>query len=136
MRWKFHYITKKLETDQDCIWSDVFLRKRARSRTNVTPQARGATYLNNIVHLVELVLTDTCLAITQERVPSKAGEGAALEPILDLVDVEGAILSMDALYTTKKIASLNPVKKSRLYPRSQGESREPIRRSSKLLRSS
>jgi len=69
-------------------------------------RARGATYLDNVVHLVELVITETGFIITQERVPSKAGEGAALLPILDAVNVEGAILSMDALYTTKKIANL------------------------------
>ena len=48
-------------------------------------RARGATYLDNVIHLVELVVTDTGLTITQERVPSKEGEGSALEPILDLM---------------------------------------------------
>ena len=75
-------------------------------------RARGATYLDNIVHLVELVITETGFTITQERVPSKEGEGAALLPILDAVNVEGAILSMDALYTTKKIANLIISKKA------------------------
>lgn len=69
-------------------------------------RARGATYLGSVVHLVELVFTDTGITVTQERVPSKQGELAALDPILEQVNVEGAILSLDALYTTRKIASL------------------------------
>lgn len=75
-------------------------------------RVRGATYLDNVVHLVELVVTESGLTITQERVPSKEGEGSALEPILDMVDVEGAILSMDALYTTVKVATLIQSKKA------------------------
>ena len=47
-------------------------------------RVRGATYLDNVVHLVELVATDTGFTITQERVPSKQGEASALEPILEL----------------------------------------------------
>lgn len=69
-------------------------------------RARGATYLGNTVHLVELIVTDTGLTLTQERVPAKHNEKAALEPILSAVDVRGAIITMDALYTTPSTAQL------------------------------
>lgn len=67
---------------------------------------RGASYLGEAVHLVELFATEDRLVIAQESVPNKRDERSTLEPILATANVEGAIISMDALYTNQNIASL------------------------------
>ena len=67
---------------------------------------RGANFLGEQVHLVELFATGRGLTIAQRKVPEKKGEGSVLEPILSSVDVEGAIISADALYTNTHVASV------------------------------
>lgn len=63
---------------------------------------RGISENDHIAHIVELFATEGRLVIAQEKVPKKAGETQALSALLDVVDVRGAIISMDALYAHVK----------------------------------
>jgi hypothetical protein len=66
---------------------------------------RGANYLGDQVHLVELFATDQGLTIAQRKRPEKKGESSVLEPILSSINIEGSIVSADALYCNPDVAS-------------------------------
>lgn len=68
---------------------------------------RGISDNEHITHIVELFAAENRLVIAQEKVPDKRGEASALPALLDMVDVKGAIVSMDALYAN--IDALNQV---------------------------
>lgn len=59
---------------------------------------RGVSDNEHITHIVELFSAESGLTIAQEKVPDKASERAALPALLDTMDVNGAVISMDALY--------------------------------------
>ena len=59
---------------------------------------RGASDNTHISHIVELFAAEKQLIVAQEKVPNKVGETKALPALLDAIDVEGAVVSMDALY--------------------------------------
>jgi predicted transposase YbfD/YdcC len=67
---------------------------------------KGATIGTTLTHVVELFASESQITLYQERVPDKRNELAALAPILEAVDVEGALLSMDAMFTQKANAAL------------------------------
>lgn len=60
---------------------------------------KGASKGENITHIVELFAAEKRLVFAQEKVPDKAGERQALPALLDTLDVRGAVISADALYT-------------------------------------
>lgn len=62
---------------------------------------RGASKGTHLTHVVELFASESQITLYQERVPDKKNELAALAPILEAVNVEGALLSMDAMFTQK-----------------------------------
>ena len=66
---------------------------------------KGSSTCSKIVHVVELFASEDQLTLYQEKVPDKKSELAAIEPILAAVDVEGSLLSMDALFTQRDIAT-------------------------------
>lgn len=59
---------------------------------------RGVSDSEHISHIVELFAVEGRLVIAQEKVPDKASERQALPVLLDSVNVDGAIVTMDALY--------------------------------------
>ncbi len=67
---------------------------------------RGASTGAHLTHVVELFASESQITLYQERVPDKKNELAALAPILEAVNVEGALLSMDAMFTQKANATL------------------------------
>lgn len=67
---------------------------------------KGASTGANLIHVVELFASESQITLYQERVPDKKNELVALAPILESVDVEGALLSMDAMFTQKASATL------------------------------
>jgi predicted transposase YbfD/YdcC len=67
---------------------------------------KGASTGTALTHVVELFASESQITLYQERVPDKKNELAALAPILEAVDVEGALLSMDAMFTQKANAAL------------------------------
>ena len=67
---------------------------------------RGASTGTQLTHVVELFASESQITLYQERVPDKKNELAALVPILEAVNVEGALLSMDAMFTQKVNAAL------------------------------
>lgn len=73
---------------------------------------RGASTGNHLTHVVELFASESQITLYQERVPDKKNELAALAPILEAVDVEGALISMDAMFTQKTNATLIIVNKA------------------------
>jgi len=56
------------------------------------------------VHLVGAVLHGDALVMAQTRVPDKTNEIKSVEPLLDGVDVKGAVLTGDAMFTQREIA--------------------------------
>lgn len=73
---------------------------------------KGASTSATLTHVVELFASESQITLYQERVPDKKNELAALAPILESVDVEGALLSMDAMFTQKANAALIVEKKA------------------------
>lgn len=67
---------------------------------------KGASTNANLTHVVELFASESQVTLYQERVPDKKNELAALVPILEALDVEGALLSMDAMFTQRANATL------------------------------
>jgi predicted transposase YbfD/YdcC len=67
---------------------------------------KGASTGKHLTHVVELFASESQVTLYQERVPDKKNELAALAPILEAVNVEGALLSMDAIFTQKTNATL------------------------------
>lgn len=59
---------------------------------------RGISKSEHITHVVEIFAAETRLTIAQKKVPEKSSEPAALPTLLDTVKIDGAIVSMDALY--------------------------------------
>ena len=68
---------------------------------------RGVSDNEHISHIVELFAVEGRLIIAQEKVPDKANERKALPALLDSVNVEGAIITMDALYA--QVADLEEI---------------------------
>jgi predicted transposase YbfD/YdcC len=64
---------------------------------------KGASLAEELVHIVELFAAESQLVLAQERVPSKSGESKALPDLLESVDVQGALISMDALYANNHV---------------------------------
>lgn len=60
---------------------------------------KGANFLGDITHLVELFAGDDRLCLAVEKVPDKTVEKITLPIILEQVDVGGAIISGDAHFT-------------------------------------
>lgn len=65
---------------------------------------RGANFLGNITHIVELFAADDRLCLAVEKVPDKTVEKSTLPIILKQIDVEGAIISGDAHFTVSESA--------------------------------
>lgn len=65
---------------------------------------KGANFLDQITHVVELFATDDRLSLAAEKVPNKTVEKSTLPVILQQVDVEGAIISGDAHFTVSESA--------------------------------
>lgn len=65
------------------------------------------------IHMVSAFATSSKLVLGQEKVSEKSNEITAIPKLLDLLAIEGAIMSIDALGTQKKIAK-KFFKKSRL----------------------
>lgn len=59
---------------------------------------RGVSDNEHVTHLVELFAAGSRIVVAQERVPDKSCERAALPELLKVIDVRGAIISMDAHY--------------------------------------
>lgn len=56
------------------------------------------------IHMVSAFATSAKLVLGQEKVDDKSNEITAIPQLLDLLSVEGAIISIDAMGTQKKIA--------------------------------
>lgn len=67
---------------------------------------KGASTGDHLVHVVELFASESQITLYQERVPDKKNELAALAPILEAVNVEGSLISMDAMFTQRANATL------------------------------
>lgn len=56
------------------------------------------------IHMVSAFATSAKLVLAQEKVDDKSNEITAIPKLLDLLSIEGAIVSIDAMGTQKKIA--------------------------------
>jgi predicted transposase YbfD/YdcC len=59
---------------------------------------KGVSNNEHVVHLVELFSAERGLTLALEKVPSKTDERAALPHLLESIDIQGALISMDALF--------------------------------------
>lgn len=62
---------------------------------------RGVSDNEHINHVVELFAAERCIVIAQEKVPEKRDERQALPQLLQAINIEGALVSMDALFCHK-----------------------------------
>ena len=62
--------------------------------------------------MVSAFATSSKLVLAQEKVYEKSNEITAIPKLLDLLAIEGAIISIDAMGTQKKIAKKIREKKS------------------------
>jgi hypothetical protein len=56
-------------------------------------------------HLVSAVLHETAAVVAQYRVPDKTNEIKAVEPVLAELNIEGAVVTGDAMFTQRNIAT-------------------------------
>ena len=56
------------------------------------------------LHLVSAWSTESQLVLAQTKVSSKSNEITAIPILLDILDIQGAIITIDAMGTQKKIA--------------------------------
>jgi predicted transposase YbfD/YdcC len=59
---------------------------------------------NSFVHIVSAWATDHGLTLGQQKVDGKSNEITAIPKLLDLVDIEGTVITIDAMGTQKNIA--------------------------------
>lgn len=59
---------------------------------------KGVSTDERLVHLVELFAAEQKLVLAQEKVPNKSSEPKVIEALLKDVDVNGALISTDALF--------------------------------------
>jgi predicted transposase YbfD/YdcC len=62
---------------------------------------RGVSDNEHISHIIELFAAERCIVIAQEKVPEKRDERQALPQLLEAINIEGALVSMDALFCHK-----------------------------------
>ena len=60
---------------------------------------KGASTSGELMHVVEVFAAENRFVLAQEKVPDKTTEPKALPALLENIDVEGALISMDALFT-------------------------------------
>jgi len=85
----------------------------------LTPLVKGGTYAidgkalrgtalkgkpNSFIHMVSLWASDQQLTLGQTRVEGKSNEITAIPKLLDMIDIDGAIITIDAMGTQTKIA--------------------------------
>lgn len=62
---------------------------------------RGSKNTGGTVHLFAALLHDQAVVTGQSSIPDKAGETKAFAPLLDTLDVTGAVITADALHTVR-----------------------------------
>lgn len=67
------------------------------------------------VHLVSAVLHDDAVVVAQHRVPEKTNEIKSVEPLFENLNIAGAVVTGDAMFTQKEIATHVVEKKSAHY---------------------
>jgi len=65
---------------------------------------KGISSDGNVVHLVELFAEEQKLVLAQEKVPDKSSEPKVIDALLKDIDVNGALISADALFANMAIA--------------------------------
>ncbi len=73
---------------------------------------KGASTSSKLMHVVELFAAENRLVLAQEKVPDKTTEPKALPALLENIDVEGALISMDALFTNAGVVQQILAKKA------------------------
>lgn len=59
---------------------------------------------NSFVHIVSAWATNIGLTLGQQKVDGKSNEITAIPKLLDIIDIEGTVITIDAMGTQKKIA--------------------------------
>lgn len=65
---------------------------------------KGASKKEKVIHLVELFASENKLTLATKRVDNKKTEPFVIEDILNEIDVQGPLISMDALFAKKSVA--------------------------------
>jgi predicted transposase YbfD/YdcC len=65
---------------------------------------RGASKRGKVVHLVELFAAENKLTVATKSVEDKKTEPSVIEDLLNDTDVQGALISMDALFAKRAVA--------------------------------
>ena len=88
-------------------WINIIIEKKTGKQIIIDGKAiRAATEKctnGNIPYIVSAYLADIGLSIGQIKVGEKSGEATAIPDLIELLDIEGCIITIDAIGTTKKI---------------------------------
>lgn len=91
-------------------WVQELAEKSAGRVTAIDGKAQRGTALpddsNSFVHLVSAWAADSGLTLGQLKVDGKSNEITAIPELLDLIDIEGSIVTIDAMGTQTSIATL------------------------------
>jgi predicted transposase YbfD/YdcC len=74
------------------------------------------------IHMVSAFAARQRLVLGQVKVNEKSNEIVAIPALLDMMAIEGAVVTIDAMGCQRNIAKKITDKKSRLHPRAQGQS--------------
>lgn len=90
-------------------WTKEIVEKKTNRNISIDGKAiRSATdKINgkNIPYIVSAFLSDIGISIGQVKVDDKSNEITAIPDLLDLIDIEGAIITIDAIGTQEEIAN-------------------------------
>ncbi len=78
------------------------------------------------LHSVTAWAAEHHLVLAQQRVDEKSNEITAIPELLELLDVEGTIITIDAMGTSSRDCRPNYPQWGRLYPGTKSQSRQPI----------
>jgi len=88
-------------------WINEIIKKKAGKQIIIDGKAiRAATEKcknGDIPYIVSAYLADIGISIGQIKVGDKSGEAAVIPDLIDILDIEGCIITIDAIGTTKKI---------------------------------
>ena len=93
-------------------WLEVEHRKRSVVAVDGKTICGSANVEHNAYHVVRAFVTENQITLGEIAVPEKTNEITAIPELLELVDIKGQIVTLDAEVCQKKIAEKIVIKKA------------------------